>query len=92
LEVLQRFTDIALLDQEFQVARDRGNEGLMVKDLRSPYKPGKRGKGESERLFRIGFPVIGRDCKLKCVKGQKLRSNELLNQRHEYYDLSTRTA
>jgi len=33
-----------------------------------------------------------RDCKLKCVKGQKLRSNELLNQRHEYYDLSTRTA
>jgi len=29
------------------------------------------------------------DCKLKCVKGQKLRSNELLNLRHSYYDFST---
>ncbi|HIK15881.1 MAG TPA: S-(hydroxymethyl)glutathione dehydrogenase/class III alcohol dehydrogenase [Leptolyngbyaceae cyanobacterium M33_DOE_097] len=32
---------------------------------------------------------INRDCKLKCVKGQKLRSNELLNLRHSYYDFST---
>lgn len=42
--VSQRFADVAVLDQEFQAARDRGNEGLMVKDLRSTYKPGKRGK------------------------------------------------
>ncbi|HEY9879779.1 MAG TPA: ATP-dependent DNA ligase [Leptolyngbyaceae cyanobacterium] len=40
----QRFTDVAALDDEFQAARDRGNEGLMVKGLQSPYKPGKRGK------------------------------------------------
>jgi len=33
-----------------------------------------------------------RDCKINCVKGQKLRSNELLTQRHEPNDLSTRTA
>lgn len=42
--VSQRFSDVADLDQEFQAARDRGNEGLMVKHLQSTYKPGKRGK------------------------------------------------
>nr|WP_242028239.1 ATP-dependent DNA ligase [Pseudanabaena sp. FACHB-2040] len=40
----QQFTDATALDDEFQAARDRGNEGLMVKHLQSPYKPGKRGK------------------------------------------------
>ena len=34
---------IAALDQEFLAARERGNEGLMVKDPRSPYRPGRRG-------------------------------------------------
>src|SRR6185312_7705302 len=32
------------LDEIFQQARNRGNEGLMVKDLNSPYTPGRRGK------------------------------------------------
>jgi DNA ligase-1 len=32
------------LDELFAAARDRGNEGLMVKDLSSPYTPGRRGK------------------------------------------------
>jgi DNA ligase-1 len=32
------------LDEEFAAARARGNEGLMVKDPRSSYKPGKRGR------------------------------------------------
>ncbi len=32
------------LDDIFTQARERGNEGLMVKDLRSPYTPGRRGK------------------------------------------------
>jgi DNA ligase 1 len=32
------------LDELFQLARDRGNEGLMVKDLGSDYAPGRRGK------------------------------------------------
>ena len=31
------------LDREFAASRDRGNEGLMVKDPRSPYRPGRRG-------------------------------------------------
>lgn len=36
--------DAALLDKEFDEARTRGNEGLMIKDPRSTYKPGKRGR------------------------------------------------
>ena len=38
------FTGIAQLDAEFDAARARGNEGLIVKDLRSQYSPGRRGK------------------------------------------------
>ncbi len=34
----------AQLDEIFAAARERGNEGLMVKDLDSPYTPGRRGK------------------------------------------------
>lgn len=40
----KRFTDISGLDAEFADARARGNEGLMVKDLNSTYKPGRRGR------------------------------------------------
>ena len=36
--------DIAGLDREFEAARARGNEGLMVKDPASFYKPGRRGR------------------------------------------------
>lgn len=32
------------LERFFSDARARGNEGLMIKDLNSPYAPGKRGK------------------------------------------------
>ncbi|HLL75039.1 MAG TPA: ATP-dependent DNA ligase [Pyrinomonadaceae bacterium] len=32
------------LDAEFEAARARGNEGLMIKDPRATYKPGKRGR------------------------------------------------
>jgi DNA ligase-1 len=32
------------LEQLFLAAQARGNEGLMIKDLTSPYTPGKRGK------------------------------------------------
>jgi len=34
---------VVALDREFLAARERGNEGLMVKDPRSPYRPGRRG-------------------------------------------------
>jgi DNA ligase 1 len=36
--------DAGELDAEFDAARARGNEGLMIKDPRSSYKPGKRGR------------------------------------------------
>lgn len=38
------FAEVAKIDDEFDAARARGNEGLMVKNLLAPYKPGKRGK------------------------------------------------
>jgi len=38
------FEDVLQLDEEFDAARLRGNEGLMIKDPRSPYKPGRRGR------------------------------------------------
>ena len=34
----------AELDQLFEAAQARGNEGLMIKDPESPYSPGRRGK------------------------------------------------
>src|SRR6059058_3339530 len=34
---------VAILERQFAAARERGNEGLMVKDPRSPYRPGRRG-------------------------------------------------
>ena len=40
----KRFTDAAALDDEFDAARARGNEGLMIKDPSSFYKPGRRGR------------------------------------------------
>ena len=36
--------DAALLDDEFELARARGNEGLMIKSPASSYKPGRRGR------------------------------------------------
>lgn len=38
------FTEVPKLDEEFDRARARGNEGLMVKNPSSSYKPGKRGR------------------------------------------------
>jgi DNA ligase-1 len=38
------FDGISALDNEFAAARARGNEGLMVKDPASAYKPGRRGR------------------------------------------------
>ena len=38
------FTEAAALDDEFDAARGRGNEGLMIKSPASSYKPGRRGR------------------------------------------------
>jgi DNA ligase-1 len=39
-----RVSSSAELEELFVAAQARGNEGLMIKDLASPYTPGKRGK------------------------------------------------
>ena len=44
LAASQLFENIENLDAEFEAARARGNEGLMIKDPTSDYKPGKRGR------------------------------------------------
>jgi ATP-dependent DNA ligase len=44
LSEAKRVREPAELDAEFDAARARGNEGLMIKDPRSSYKPGKRGR------------------------------------------------
>ncbi len=38
------WSDVAALDAEFDAARARGNEGLMVKNRDATYKPGRRGR------------------------------------------------
>ena len=38
------FNEASLLDDEFDAARARGNEGLMIKSPSSSYKPGRRGR------------------------------------------------
>ena len=42
--VAKRFSNAAALDEEFDAARQRGNEGLMIKSPASLYKPGRRGR------------------------------------------------
>lgn len=44
LSEAKRVREASELDAEFDAARARGNEGLMIKDPRSSYKPGKRGR------------------------------------------------
>lgn len=41
---VRRADDAAALREAFRAARDRDNEGLIVKDPDSPYTPGRRGK------------------------------------------------
>ena len=42
---LARATSVAEVDRHFEEARERRNEGLMVKDPDSTYQPGRRGLG-----------------------------------------------
>jgi DNA ligase-1 len=44
LSLATEFDEVAQLDEEFDRARARGNEGLMVKSPASLYKPGRRGR------------------------------------------------
>jgi ATP-dependent DNA ligase I len=53
---------VEALERAFAAARDRNNEGLMVKDPRSPYSPGRRGLGwlkMKKALATIDCVVVG---------------------------------
>src|SRR5207247_9168828 len=55
---------VATLNREFTAARERGNEGLMVKDPRSPYRPGRRGRSWHE----VGGPLRTMDVVVTAVE------------------------
>ncbi|MFH4247236.1 hypothetical protein WAI89_21010, partial [Acinetobacter baumannii] len=40
----RKFADVTALEREFEQARARGNEGLMIKDPAARYVPGRRGR------------------------------------------------
>jgi DNA ligase-1 len=71
----KRFTDIAGLDAEFDAARARGNEGLMVKDPRSTYKPGRRGR----EWLKIKRAMATLDVVVTAVEVGNGRRNNLLS-------------
>jgi len=50
--------DVAELERHFAAARERGNEGLMVKDPASGYSPGRRGYG----WLKLKRPMATLDC------------------------------
>lgn len=54
----EKAEDAAELDRLFAAARERGNEGLMVKDPESGYAPGRRGYG----WLKLKRPLATLDC------------------------------
>lgn len=44
LSAARKFADVTALEREFEQARARGNEGLMIKDPAARYVPGRRGR------------------------------------------------
>lgn len=60
----KQFAGVSELDEEFDAARARGNEGLMVKDPRAPYKPGRRGR----EWFKIKKVAATLDCVVTSVE------------------------
>lgn len=44
MSIAKPFREVAALDDEFNAARARGNEGLMIKSPASLYRPGRRGR------------------------------------------------
>jgi DNA ligase-1 len=69
------FDGIGELDDEFTAARARGNEGLMVKDPRSAYKPGRRGR----EWLKIKRALATLDCVVTAVEVGNGRRAKLLS-------------
>ncbi len=82
--VSKHFTDVAPLDDEFDAARARGNEGLMVKDPASTYKPGRRGR----EWLKIKRALATLDVVVTAVEVGHGRRNKVLSD----YTFAVRTS
>lgn len=63
------------LDALFDAARARGNEGLMVKSLESPYKPGRRGRD----WLKVKRALATLDCVVTAVEVGSGKRRHLLS-------------
>jgi len=61
---VERADDAGRLDRIFAETRDRGNEGLMVKDPESAYTPGRRGLA----WLKLKRPLATLDCVVTAVE------------------------
>jgi DNA ligase-1 len=72
---VQYFDGVEALDAAFEAARDRGNEGLMVKAPNSTYKPGRRGRD----WLKVKRALATLDCVVTAVEVGNGRRRHLLS-------------
>ena len=65
----------ALLEPAFDAARARGNEGLMIKAVPSPYTPGRRGR----QWFKLKKELATLDCVVVAVEYGHGKRNSVLS-------------
>jgi len=65
----------ALLEPAFDAARERGNEGLMIKALSSTYAPGRRGK----QWLKLKKELATLDCVVVAVEYGHGKRNDVLS-------------
>jgi DNA ligase-1 len=78
--------DGALLDDEFDEARGRGNEGLMIKSPESAYKPGRRGRD----WLKLKRAIATLDVAVTAVEVGHGKRRNLLNIGKAYSGLTDR--
>jgi DNA ligase-1 len=64
-----------LLEPAFEAARARGNEGLMIKSVASPYTPGRRGR----QWFKLKKELATLDCVVVAVEYGHGKRNKVLS-------------
>lgn len=64
-----------LLEAAFEAARARGNEGLMIKSVASPYTPGRRGR----QWFKLKKELATLDCVVVAVEYGHGKRNHVLS-------------
>lgn len=82
--ISQQFHTPLNLDRAFDAARDRGNEGLMLKDPIAPYKPGHRG----QEWLKVKRSMVTLDVVVTAVEAGRGRRHTVLSD----YTLAVRTS